>query len=58
MALLSASDFTGYSDSYAVPSGSSDVIFSGSVDLILSTGITQQVCGSLSSALYSLHGIE
>ena len=32
MALLSASDFTGYSDSYAVPSGSNDVIFSGSVD--------------------------
>ena len=32
MALLSASDFTGYNDSYAVPAGSSDVIFSGSVD--------------------------
>ena len=43
MALLNASDFTGYSDTFAVPSGSSDVIFSGSVDLILSTGITQQV---------------
>ena len=32
MALLSASDFTGYSDSFAVRVGSSDVIFSGSVD--------------------------
>ena len=29
MALLSASDFTGYSDSYAIPASSSDVIFSG-----------------------------
>ena len=58
MALLSASDFTGYSDSYAVPSGSSDVIFSGSVDLILSTGITQQVFDSLSSALKCIHYME
>ena len=55
MAPLSASDFIGYSDSYAVPSGSSDVIFSGSVDLVLSTGITQQVFGSLSSALKCTH---
>ena len=58
MALLSASDFTGYSDSYAVPSGSSDVIFSGSVDLILSAGITQQVFDSLSSALKCIHYME
>ena len=49
MALLNASDFTGFSDSYAVPSGVSDPIFSGSVDLILPTGITQQVFGTLST---------
>ena len=58
MALLSASDFTGYSDSYAVPSGSSDVIFSGSVDLILSTGITQQVFYTSSTALKCIHYME
>ena len=51
MALHPASDFTGFSDSYAVPAGSSDVIFTGSVDLILSTGITQQVFDTLSTAL-------
>ena len=51
MALYQASDFTGFSDSYAVPAGSSDVIFTGSVDLILPTGITQQVFGTLSTAL-------
>ena len=51
MALLKASDFTGYSDSYAAPAGFHDPIFAGSVDLILSTGITQQVFDSLSSAL-------
>ena len=51
MALLNASDFTAYSDSFAVPAGSSDVIFTGSVDLILSTGITQQVFDTLSTAL-------
>ena len=37
MALLSASDFTGYSDSYAAPAGFNDPIFAGSVDLILSS---------------------
>ena len=58
MALLNASDFTGYSETFAVPSGSSDVIFSGSVDLILSTGITQQVFDSLSSALKCIHYME
>ena len=51
MALFSASGFTGFSDSYAVPAGSSDVMFTGSVDLILSAGITQQVFGTLSTAL-------
>ena len=58
MALLNASDFTGYWASYAIPSGSEDVIFSGSVDLILSTGITQQVFDSLSSALKCTHYME
>ena len=58
MALLSASDFTGFSDSYATPANSSDVIFSGSVDLILSTGITQQVVDTLSTALKCIHYIE
>ena len=58
MALFSASVFTGYSDSYAAPAGSNDPIFAGSVDLILSTGITQQVFDSLSSALKCIHYIE
>ena len=58
MALLSASDFTGYSDSYAIPAGFNDSVFSGSVDLILSTGITQQICDSLSSALKCIHYME
>ena len=58
MALLSASDFTGFSDSYAIPANSSDVIFSGSVDLILSTGITQQVFDTLSTALKCIHYME
>ena len=58
MALLSASDFTGYSDLYAVPAGSSDVIFIGSVDLILSTGIFQQVFDTLGTALKCIHYME
>ena len=55
MALYSASDFTGFSDSYAVPAGGSDVISTGSVDLILSTGISQQVFDTLSTALKCIH---
>ena len=43
MVLFSASDFTGYTNTLAVPSGVSDALFAGSVDLISSTGITQQV---------------
>ena len=55
MALYQANGFTGFSDSYAVPAGSSDVIFTGSVDLILPTGITQQVFDTLSTALKCIH---
>ena len=58
MALLSAGGFTGYSDSFAAPAGFIDPIFAGSVDLILSTGITQQVFDSLSSALKCIHYME
>ena len=58
MALDQASDFTGFSDSYAIPSGSSDVIFTGSVDLILSTGITQQVFDTPPAALKCSHFME
>ena len=58
MALLNASDFTGYSDSYAAPAGFYDPIFAGSVDLILSTGITQQVFDTLSSALKCINYME
>ena len=58
MALLNASDFTGYSDSFAAPAGFNDPIFAGSVDLILSTGSTQQVFDSLSSALKCIHYME
>ena len=55
MALYSASDSTGFSDSYAAPAGNSDVIFTSSVDLILPTGITQQVFDKLSTALTCIH---
>ena len=58
MALLNASDFTGFSDSYAAPVGFNDLIFNGSVDIILSTGTTQQVFDSLSSAIKCTHYME
>ena len=58
MALLYASDFTGFSDNYAIPSGVSDHISTGSVDIILSTGITQQIVDTLSTALTCIHYME
>ena len=58
MALYSASGFPGFSDSYAVPAGSSDAIFTGSVDIILSTGTTQQVFDTLPTALKCIHFME
>ena len=58
MALLNASDFIGFSDNYAIPSGVSDPIFTGSVNIILPIGITQQVFDSLSTALKCIHYME
>ena len=55
MALYPASDSSGFSDSYAAIADSSDVIFTGSVELFLSTGTTQQVCGTLATALTCIH---
>ena len=55
MALYSTSYFTGFSDSYAVPAGGSDVIVTSIVALVLSTGITQQVFDTLSTALKKIH---
>ena len=58
MALYQASGFSVFSDSYAVPAGSSDVILTGSVDLILPTGITQRVFDTLFTALKCIHFME
>ena len=58
MALLNASGFAGYSDSFAAPVGFNDPVFAGSVDLNLSPGINQQVVDSLSSALQCIHDME
>ena len=55
MALLSASDFIGYSDGFAAPADFNGPIFAGSVDLILSTGITQQVFDTLPTAAQCIH---
>ena len=57
MALYQATDFVGFSDSYAVPSGVVEPLFTGSVDLICSIGITQQVFDTLSTAIKCIHSI-
>ena len=56
MTLYQANDSTGFSDSYAVPAGGSDVIFTGSVGLLLTIGSTQQVFGTHCFKMYPCHG--
>ena len=58
MALHQSSDFNGYNATNAVPTCVNDPIFTGSVDIILSTSITQQVFDSLSTALKCIHYME
>ena len=58
MSFYQASDFTGFSDSYAVPAGVAEPLFPGNVDLILPTGITQQVFDTLPTALTCINFME
>ena len=61
MALHQASDFTGFSDSFAAPAGSSDVIFTGSVDVIFINRNYSASIRYISTALkctYSFMGIN
>jgi hypothetical protein len=58
MALYVASDFSGYSANFAVPVGVTDNLFTGSVDIILSTGITQKVFDALSTSIKCIHYME
>ena len=58
MALYQASEFSGFSATYAVPSGIADSLFTGSVDIILSTGLTQHVFDALSIAMKCIHFME
>jgi len=58
MALLVAGDFSGFSATYAVPADYTGLIYNGSVDLILSTNITQSVFDSLSTAVKCIHYMD
>ena len=51
MALYQADGFTGFKDSYDVLAGSSDLISTASVDIVLTTGIAQLVFDTLSTSL-------
>ena len=57
MALFNASNFTVCSATYGVPTGITDH-FTGSVDIILITGITQQVFDALSTAMKCIRYME
>ena len=59
MALLTNSDFDGFSASYINPVGVDvGTAFTGSVDIILSTGVTQSVFDQVSTAGKCIHYME
>ena len=58
MALYVAADFSGYSSTWAVPSGETDPLYTGAVTIILSTGVTQTVFDALSTAMKCIHYMD
>ena len=63
MELLTHSDFNGFSATVALPSDNInpvflETIFTGSVDIILSTGVTQSVFDQTSTAIKCIHYME
>ena len=58
MALYVASDFRGYSATWSVPSGETDPLYTGSVTIILSAGVTQTVFDALSTAMKCIHYMD
>ena len=59
MALLKHSDFDGFSAGYEFPVGVDlATAFTGSVDIILSTGVTQSVFDQTSTAIKCIHYME
>ena len=58
IALRQASDLIGFPASYAVPSDVSDVLFTGPVDVMLPTGLIQQVFGTLHTATKCIHSMD
>ena len=51
MAILNHTDFSGNSSTYAIPASDSSTLYTGSIDIILSTGITLSVFDALSTAI-------
>ena len=58
MALLQSSGFEFYVAAWSVPVQDGIQVFTGSVDLVLSTGVTQLVFDGVSTALKCIHCME
>ncbi len=58
MAILNLFDFDNYSSTYAVPAYVTTALYNGSVDMILSTGVTVQVFENLSTMLKCIHYMD
>eukprot|EP00972_Heterocapsa_arctica_P069152 10217971-Heterocapsa_arctica.AAC.1 len=55
MAISNTADFDGNSATYAVPASDSSTLYTGGVDISLSTGVTTQVFDTLSTAITCIH---
>ena len=58
MAILNAADFSSNNATYVVPASDSSTLYSGSVDIILSTGVTTQVFDTLATAIKCVHYMD
>ena len=58
MAILNHTDFSGSDATYSIPASDSSTLYTGSIDIILSTGVTTQIFDALSTAIKCLHYME
>ena len=58
MAILNHTDFSGSDATYSIPASDSSTLYTGSIDIMLSTGVTTQVFDALSTAIKCIHYME
>ena len=58
MAIINLFDLDGYSSTYAIPAYVTTALYTGGIDMILSTGVTVQVFESMGTMLKCIHYMD